>query len=358
MDGRIIDPLDGPFRKIDALIGEQEDFGGGGLLRLQFLDTGVLEFLVVIRGHAHSGTAPTLAANGSITRNSISALRYINGKETALFTRRNAIRGMLCLPFCGPSLLQAANVKLYLKDGSFQLVREYKNLGDRVRYYSVERGDFEEIPTDLIDLKKTEAEMKQREESFKEEAKAQDEEDKAERTARREIAQIPQDSGVYLITGTTLKAMKAADPKVVNNKGRHLLKLASPIPLITDKSWLELDGLHSGTVINDPRPEFYIRLAAEERFGIVRMGEHKKNRVVEKLTILPVVKEVVEEPDLVDVFRRQVAEGVYKVWAEKAMAPGEYAVVEYTESKVNMQVWDFGISATAVPAREEERRPL
>ena len=274
-----------------------------------------------------------------------------------MLTRRDLIRGIVFLPFANSALLQGANIRLYLKDGTFQLVREYRVLEDRVRYYSIERGDFEEIPVDLIDLKKTAAEVKQREESVKEEAKAQDEEDKAERAARREISQIPLDSGVYLITGTTLKALKAADSKVVNNKGRHLLKLASPIPLITDKSWLELDGLRSGTVLTDPRPEFYIRLANEERFGIVRMSEHKKNRVVEKLTIVPVVKEVVEEPDLVDVFRRQVADGVYKIWPEKPLPLGEYAVVEYTEGKVNMQVWDFAISATASPAREEERRP-
>ena len=38
--------------------------------------------------------------------------------------------------------LSAANFKLYLKDGSFHLVREYKVQGDRVNYYSVERSDW------------------------------------------------------------------------------------------------------------------------------------------------------------------------------------------------------------------------
>ena len=80
-------------------------------------------------------------------------------------------------------------------------------------------------------------------------------------------------------------------------------------------------------------PEFYIRLSDEERFGIVRMGEHKGNRVVEKLTIEPVIKETTQEPDLVEMFRQQVADGLFKIWPQKPLDPGEYAVVEYTEGE-------------------------
>jgi hypothetical protein len=235
----------------------------------------------------------------------------------------------------------AANVKLYLKDGSFQLAREYQVVSDRVRYYSTERGEWEELPLDLVDLKKTESEIKQREASIREESKAVEAEEKAEREAAREISLVPQEPGVYFISGDKVQVIKQAEPKVVNNKGRHLLKLASPIPLVTDKSWFELDGLHSSNVYADARPEFYIRLAAEERFGMVRMGEHKGNRVVEKLTIIPVSKEIIEEPDMVEIFRKQVGQDVYRIWPTKPLDPGEYAIVEYTEGKVNMQVWDF-----------------
>jgi hypothetical protein len=251
------------------------------------------------------------------------------------------IFGLMLLGACA---LAAANVKMYLKDGSYQLVREYKVEEDRVRFFSIDRDDWEEVPASLVDLEKTQAEIKQREESRRQEAAASDAEEKAIRDARREVERIPVEPGVYMIEDQKLTPLKVGESKLVNDKRRNVLKAISPVPLITGKATLELDGPHSPQGTANRSPEFYIRLSDEERFGIVRMSVHKGNRVVEKMTIQPVVKDVVEEPDLVEVFRQQVGTGLFKIWPQKPLEPGEYGVVEYTEGKVNMQVWDFFVA--------------
>jgi len=247
------------------------------------------------------------------------------------------------LPFCLISLvLGAGTVKLYMTDGTYQLAREYTVEGDRVRYYSIERSEWEEMPADLVDLKKTESEVKAREESAREEKAALAAENKAEREAARELERVPKDPGVYVVEGAAVRPLKVAESKIVNNNGRSVLKILSPLPIVTGKQWVEVDGAHAATVITNPRQEFYFRLSNEERFGLVRMGLHKGNRVVEKLTIIPVSKEVMEEAEMVDTFRLQLGDLLYKIWPEKDLVPGEYALVEYTEGKVNIQVWDFG----------------
>ncbi len=247
--------------------------------------------------------------------------------------------GLLC-----QSLVHAANFKLYLKDGTWQLTREYTVEGDRVRYYAAERGEWEEIPLSLVDLEKTKAEVKQREETVREETRAQAEEDKAEREAAREVRRVPAEPGVYRVVGEKLEPLKQGESKVVNNKRRAVLQRLSPIPIVTGKATLELDGPHSTNVTSEALPEFYIRLSEEERFGMVRLHPRNNNRVVENLTIIPVTKDVVEEPEMVEVFRKQVGEALYKIWPAKPLEAGEYGVVEYTDGKMNMQIWDFTCS--------------
>jgi hypothetical protein len=241
------------------------------------------------------------------------------------------------------SLAAPAAVRLYMKDGQYHNVREYKVEGDRVRYYSTERGDWEEIPLELIDLKRTESEIRQKTEARREEAKQIDAEEAFERAQRQEIERIPYETGVFIVEGEKVTTLKQAESKIVNNKRRSVLKVLSPIPVVSGKATVELDGVASAFTVPKNRPEFYIRLAAEERFAIFRLTPGKGTRIVQKWDIVPVTKEVVEQSDVIETFRQQIADGLFKIWPTKPLEPGEYAVVEYTEGKGNIQVWDFSV---------------
>jgi hypothetical protein len=243
----------------------------------------------------------------------------------------------------------AANVRLYLQDGSYQIVREYQVQSDRVRFYSVERSQWEEIPLTLVDLKRTEAEIKERQTALEEETKTIAAEDAFERQQREEIARVPMEPGVYLVAGGELKPVKQAESKIVTSKRRSVLKILSPVPMVSGKATVELDGEHSENVVAVALPEFYFRLAADERFGILRLTPKKDTRVVEKWSIAPITKEIYQEQEQVEIFRRQLGERLYKIWPREPLPPGEYAVVEYTEGQPNIQVWDFSYGPAAQP---------
>ncbi len=243
------------------------------------------------------------------------------------------------------SLGFAATFKLYLTAGDYHLVKEYKVDGDRVRYYSVERSDWEEIPVALVDLKRTETERAEHAKAIAAETKIISEEDKAVRALQEEILKIPQDPGVYsLDDGKTLRIFKLAESNLHTNKGRQVLKVLSPVPLVPGKATVEIPESHSLNILKDNRPDLYIQLSKEERFGLIKLTPHMGVRIVERVSIVPVTKEAVEEVDEVKFFRKQLTESwLYKIWPEEPLEPGEYAVVQYTPGKLDMQIWDFAV---------------
>ena len=196
-------------------------------------------------------------------------------------------------------------------------------------------------PVDLIDLKRTETERTQVEQARRDEAAIMDAEEKAEREQKRELERIPVNPGVYMVQGEQVTTLKQGEVKMVNHKGRSVLKAISPIPIVSGKSTVEMDGLKAPFTLQVERPTFYFRLAESERLAIIRMKPGKNTRIVQTLNVIPVSNEIVEDTDIVETFKQQLAEGLYKIWPTKPLEPGEYAVVEYTEGKANIQVWDF-----------------
>ncbi len=237
----------------------------------------------------------------------------------------------------------AQTQRLYLKDGTYQLVREYKTVDDRVSYYSTERGEWEEIPKELVDFDRTKKENGERQAAIEADVKAQAEEDAAIRLAAKEIRDVPEEPGAYWIHDDKFQAIKVAESKVVNNKGRNVLKVLSPVPLIPGKSTVELDGVTAPLKIADARPEFYMRLSDIESLAIIKLTPKKNFRLVENVAILPVTNEMMEDRQIIPTFKKSSGEQLFKIWPEKDLEPGEYALIQYTDGKVNMQVWDFSI---------------
>src|ERR1700722_14065829 len=73
-----------------------------------------------------------------------------------------AILALLALLLALPAHAQDLSRRLILKDGSYQLVTQYEVKGDRVRYMSAERDEWEEIPSALVDWPATEKYEKDR----------------------------------------------------------------------------------------------------------------------------------------------------------------------------------------------------
>jgi hypothetical protein len=237
-----------------------------------------------------------------------------------------------------------ATLRLYLKDGTYQLVREYQVLPDRVKYLSAERnGEWEEIPLDLVDLNRTKQDAAEHEEQLRQQAKEDAEEESAVREAKQEASYVPEDAGVYYIHADKLDPLKQADLVVAHDKKRTVLKILSPLPMVSGKNTVDIEGAASAFRVNGNRPEFYFRLNAVDGLAIIKLTPKKTARTVENVTIEAVTNQLQEKRDPVPTFTKQAGELLFKIWPEQPLPPGEYAVIEFSTEQGNLQVWDFGV---------------
>src|SRR3954471_691845 len=109
------------------------------------------------------------------------------------------------LSLCALAPAQAKGKHLILKDGSYQLATQWQVKGDRVRFYSAERYEWEELPNALIDWPATEKYEKDREGgklAEQQQAAAQDEADRREEEAISPTVapglRLPEQGGVFL----------------------------------------------------------------------------------------------------------------------------------------------------------------
>jgi hypothetical protein len=253
--------------------------------------------------------------------------------------------------------------KLVLKDGTFQLVREYSVDGDRVRYWSIERSDWEEIPSDLVDwdaTKKAEADQQQkdqelaeknRERKLAEETKGVDQVD-----ASMEVHPgllLPDGVGMFALANRQFTALKQdhADSKI--DVGREVEKTLSGVSIIASKHRIELPGKRSEIRFGTGDLEFFMRTAdqREPRMTLVRAHLRGDDRLIETESA-SVVEDATDKGDDVSTLLWDLAPGVYRFTIDQNLPAGEYAFVEQTADGVDMYVWDFGVDSNGAPGAD------
>jgi len=256
--------------------------------------------------------------------------------------------------------------RLVLKDGSYQTATKWEVKDGRVRYYSSERAEWEEMPESLVDWKATDAWVKDHATTKNEELenvlKENKADEEAEAAANPLVApgiRLPDGGGVFVLD--TYKNQQQLVELVQNggeiNKqtGKNILR-ATINPISSSKQSIELKGLHARVQSHTTTPELYIDIDMDtqsapldlaNQFKIVRLQQKKDTRVLGNLKISMIGK-VSQEQAFVNARAEKFSGDWIKIVPQEALQPGEYAVVEMlTPKEMNLYVWDFGVNPGA-----------
>jgi len=282
------------------------------------------------------------------------------------------------------------NHRLILKDGNYQLVRDYQIVGDRVRYLSQERGDWEELPAALVDWDATRKWEKEHADLVEEdtspamkEAEELDKEESQERNEQRarmpqvaEGLELPDEDGVFILDtfqGTPELVELVSSDLAMNAKSRKGVAVLNP--LATQKASLELQGAHAKVHLHVDDPVIYLSLGIDEAtepvlthpmtvetggakavnhkhgahstqsgFVIVRVDERQAVRIVGAIKTGPTGTVTQDEDTIPTKVEEMPGKHWLRVTPQQKLTIGEYALVEIiSPSEINESVWDFRV---------------
>jgi hypothetical protein len=269
--------------------------------------------------------------------------------------------------------------RLVLKDGSYQLVTKFEVKGDRVRYYSSEREDWEELPNSLVDWPATEKYEKDRATPPPEAVELDKELERVE-VPLPEVApglRIPEDTGVFLLDNfqgePQLLEVNQTGGDINRNTKVNILK-GTINPVSGLKQTIELPGAHAAIQSHVGVPALYIKLeetppepgsaaesshpqepqkpqpaasASSETFRILHVEVKGSKRIVGDVK-RQVTGKISHEEHAVKTTASRLNGGWLRVTPTENLAPGEYALVEIAENgAMNLYVWDFGVNPKA-----------
>jgi len=287
-----------------------------------------------------------------------------------------------------PAPAQTQARRLILKDGTYQSVTKYEIHGERVRYFSAERGEWEELPKTLIDWDATDKFEQGREQGkLAPEAveldKELDAERKAEQARSPQVApglRLPDEGGVFLLetfeNQPQLAELQQSGGELEKNTKSNIVRAAIN-PLAGIKQTVELPGVHAKVQSHSTVPSLYINIDANEgapataqatsepqplppsnndRFKIIRIQVKGGKRVAGAVKIAVTGKMKTDERFVAATVTAMTG-GWVKLTPTEPLAAGEYAVAEMLGKEgMNLYVWDFGVNPSA-PANASTWKP-
>jgi len=248
--------------------------------------------------------------------------------------------------------------RLVLKDGNFLLVRSYERKGNRVRYYSVERSAWEEIPDERVDWEATrraEAEEAKHQQAIVEKMRAQEAAERAAEVdvdASIEVAPgifLPEGEGLYVVDGRVVLPLSQVGAELKLDKGRLLTQVLVPVPVVPTRHKVQIPGKHAQFRITQGQPEFYMRTAdaREPELELIRAEVKNDARQIEFIST-QITGQHSAQRKTTPIERWKVAKGVYRLTLGQSLQPGEYAFGEIVPGEgLNLYVWDFGVDPAA-----------
>ena len=289
---------------------------------------------------------------------------------------RIAVLLLISLTFVGAPRATAQNLakRLILKDGSYQLAAKYEIKGDRVRYYSAERGEWEEIPKSLIDWDATDKYEQGRLQGAPSPEAVQldkelEAEQKAEEARSPHVApglRLPEEGGVFLLdtflNQPQLDELQQSGGELNQNTKKNILRAAIN-PLASAKQTIELPGVRAKIQSHTGVPAIYVNIDTQgatgstapakgeaspaERFKIIRAEIKNGKRIAGGIKIAAYGK-VTADQRFVAATAQELGGGWVKLSPKEPLASGEYAVAEMLGKEgMNLYVWDFGVNPSA-----------
>ncbi len=313
-----------------------------------------------------------------------------NAKSMSAFIAEGIITLLFAILIFAASLAsaQALAKRLILKDGSYQSVTRYEIHGERVRYFSAERGEWEEVPKSMVDWDATDKyEKGLLTGAPSPEALALDKELEAEQKAEEARSprvapglHLPDDGGVFLLdtfqNQPQLVELQQSGGQLNRNTKSNILR-ATINPLATAKQTIELPGEHARIQSHAAVPSLYVNLEPDqgtasapppsakgepaplppdERFKIIHVESKGGKRIAGGVKIA-VYGKVKTDQRFVAATVTPMTGGWVKITPAEPLPTGEYAVAEILGKEgMNLYVWDFGVNPAA-PANASAWKP-